>query len=74
MALCSLHHKMLDSGVFGLNENMKIQISPRANGPSIDHYLLPFEQKEIHIPRKKEFYPNPEYVAWHVREVFKGGY
>ena len=74
LALCSLHHKMLDSGVFSLDENLKVQVSSKANGPSIEHYLLPYEQKQIQIPRKKEFHPDPGYVEWHVAEVYKGGY
>ena len=62
LALCALHHKMLDSGVFTLDENMKVQISSKANGPSVDQYLLPFEKKEIQIARRKELYPNPKFV------------
>ncbi len=74
LALCSLHHKMLDSGVFSLNESFKVQISPKANGPSIDDFLLPYENKTIRIPRVKEYRPNEVFINWHVKEVYTGGY
>lgn len=74
LALCSLHHKMLDSGVFTLDENMRIVVSAKANGPAMDSHLLPYENKEIRPPRSTKHYPKIDFVEWHVREVYKCGY
>lgn len=74
LALCSLHHKMLDSGVFSLDENLKLKVSTKANGPALENYLLPYEHKPIKIPRKTEYLPKEDFISWHLAEVFKGGY
>jgi putative restriction endonuclease len=73
LALCTLHHKLLDLGAFKLNENLAVVVSERVNGTiGLEEWLLRFHNKEIRFPQSKKYYPEPEYVVWHWREVFKG--
>jgi putative restriction endonuclease len=72
LALCSLHHKLFDSGVLGLDESHRVQVSPRFGGRSAaasavrDLYGM-----ELQPPSGAPL-PAQVYIDWHRREVFKG--
>jgi putative restriction endonuclease len=73
LALCALHHKLFDRGVFTLTDSLKIQVSERANGVGIfDHLVLAFNGQGIHLPQRRSYYPEDEFIGWHTREVFHG--
>lgn len=73
MALCALHHKLFDRGAFTLSDQMKIEVSERAHGSmGFNEWLMAFHGKQIHPPQRPAYYPEPKFVAWHVREVFQG--
>lgn len=73
IALCAIHHKLFDFGAFTLNANLEVEVSEYVNdSKGVEEWLLDFHGKPIHFPRRERYYPEPEYVQWHVREVFKG--
>ena len=73
MALCALHHKLFDRGAFTLTDEMKINVSDRANGTQgFDEWLMAYHGKELLKPQRPSYYPGPEHVAWHICEVFQG--
>jgi len=73
IALCTMHHKLFDQGAFTLDNNYQVQVSEYVNGgKGLDEWLLTYHDKPIHFPRREKYYPEIEYVQWHVREVFKG--
>jgi putative restriction endonuclease len=73
VALCALHHKLFDRGAFTLSDNMKIIVSDRTHGTSgFDEWLTRYHGKVITPPQRPDYYPNPQFVSWHVREVFQG--
>ncbi|EPY7299437.1 phosphorothioated DNA-binding restriction endonuclease [Klebsiella quasipneumoniae] len=73
LALCAIHHKAFDKGSIGLDEDMRIQVSPAVNGGGIVGRLFwDFDGKQITLPQGKECYPQEGFVAWHRREVFRG--
>jgi len=73
LALCALHHKLFDRGVFTLTDSLKVQVSERANGGGVfDHLVVDFNGQEIHLPQRRSYYPEGQYVDWHAREVFQG--
>ncbi len=75
VALCSLHHKLYDFGLFTITEDFRLKVSTKANGNESFHdWLLRFNDQTINRPQSKNFYPEPEYINWQVKEVFKGGY
>ncbi len=74
LALCSTHHKLFDLGAFTINSTMQMLVSDEVNGLGSDEWLIRHHYKPLLPPQKKHFYPEPEFLHWHVNEVFKGGY
>ena len=73
LALCALHHKLFDRGVFTLTDSLKVQVSERANGGGIfDHLVVDFNGQEIHLPQRRSYHPEDQYVDWHAWEIFQG--
>ncbi len=73
VALCALHHKLFDRGAFTVTKEMKIQVSDRAHGTNgFNEWLLAFHGKQLKPPQSPSCYPEPEFVSWHVCEVFQG--
>lgn len=72
LALCALHHKLFDLGAFTLGQDHSIRVSRLANGSSgFEEWLMRFEGKPILVPGQRSYLPEPQFVDWHVREVFK---
>lgn len=75
LALCSLHHKLFDRGAFTLSEQREIRVSDDVCGSvGLEEWLMNFDRKKIHLPRRQSYYPDLKFTTWHVREVFKGNY
>jgi putative restriction endonuclease len=52
---------------------MKIQVSEKAHGTSgFDEWLMRFHGKPLRAPQHRTYFPEPQLVHWHVREVFRG--
>jgi len=73
LALCSLHHKLFDRGVFMVSSNRKLYVAESARGSrGFDDWLMKFHGREIRSPIHPDYSPNQQYINWHEREVFKG--
>jgi putative restriction endonuclease len=73
LALCTMHHKLLDFGAYRLSEDHRLFVSDRVNGSSgVEEWLLRFDGRSIRQPNSASYQLNPQFVTWHVREVFKG--
>jgi len=73
IALCSMHHKLFDRGAFAISDDMRMKVSEVAHGTNgFDEWLMAYHGKEIRAPQRPSYYPEQEYVSWHVKEVFKG--
>jgi putative restriction endonuclease len=73
MALCSLHHKLFDRGVFTVNDHLRVVVSESAVGDqAFEELMLQYNGKELHKPIRPNYYPKDEYLHWHETEVFKG--
>ncbi len=72
IALCSLHHKLFDFGAFTIGTNYHVLVSEQVNGSrEVEGVLLRHHGGVLGVPRRTEEMPNPEFLDWHVREVFK---
>lgn len=73
LALCSLHHKIFDLGAFTvLPETYEMVFSRHVVGsPKIQARLLSYHGAGLIQPQGEEFMPNPDFLDWHRREVFK---
>ncbi len=74
IALCSLHHKLFDLGVYTIDNHLRILVSEKVHGEGAQQWLIGFHGKTLRPPQSKSYYPEPGYLEWHVNEVFKGGY
>jgi putative restriction endonuclease len=73
IALCALHHKMVDFGLLGFSDAAELLVSKKGNGTSaFTNQVLQFEHKTIFLPRFEEDQPNPDFFAWQREEVFRG--
>lgn len=71
LALCVLHHRLLDLGVITLTGDLRVQISRAVNGQSA-RSLLELDGRAISLPVEATHRPWPESVEWHRRNVFRG--
>lgn len=73
IALCSMHHKLFDRGVFTINRSKEIIVSEEAHGTSgFDEWLMRFHGTMVRSPIHPEYQPNYSYINWHIKEVFRG--
>lgn len=73
LALCIFHHKMFDRGAFTIRDNYSVLVSQKVHGgESFNDLLLRYHKKEIRLPQSPDYYPNENYLGWHMKEVFKG--
>ncbi len=72
LALCVLHHKTFDLGVFTV-DNGVVLISDQAHGTTgFEETLLAFHGQPIREAQRPEWKPDVDHLDWHGKEVFKG--
>lgn len=72
IALCSIHHKVLDRGAITLDSNFEVKVSPAVTGGEfVERLIWDFDGKSIQLPRDIYQYPSENVIEWHVNEVFK---
>lgn len=73
LALCSLHHKLLDRGAFTITTDGTMMVSQRISGSSgLSEWLMNFHGTPLRQPVSSSYNPNSSFLDWHGREVFKG--
>lgn len=73
IALCSMHHKLFDRGVFTISPSREFRVAEMAHGTNgFDEWLMRYHGKKIRGPVNPGYEPAKNYVLWHVREVFRG--
>ncbi len=72
LALCSLHHKLLDRGAIGITTDLRVQVSQLTTGNSgFLNWVMPFHGANIRTPQISDYVLNREFVDWHTNEVFR---
>ncbi|MEZ5534510.1 MAG: HNH endonuclease [Thiolinea sp.] len=75
VALCSMHHELLDRGAIGISPDSRLLVSEKVTGyAGLQEWILDYEGKPLNQPRRIEYTLNHEFADWHIREVFKGEY
>ncbi|MGM7700523.1 phosphorothioated DNA-binding restriction endonuclease [Pseudalkalibacillus sp. Hm43] len=73
IALCSLHHKLFDRGVFTLTNKRQLIVSEEAHGTKgFREWLMNYHGNYLKSPINNSYSPNEAYLNWHFREVFRG--
>ena len=74
MALCTLHHRLFDEGAFTVLEKrtkFEVLITDMADGLGFNESLKQFQGTFLHIPNRLVEQPEPNFLKWHRREVFR---
>jgi putative restriction endonuclease len=72
LALCSLHHKLFDRGVLGLDEELRLVVSQRFSArTSTGRATYDLHGHQLQ-PRRGTPLPAEQHVAWHRKQVFQG--
>jgi putative restriction endonuclease len=73
LALCVMHHKMLDRGAVTVREDYAVVVSEQVHGSSgFEEWLLDFHGRPLRRPQRAEYLPAAEHMRWHWKEVFRG--
>ena len=77
LALCALHHRLLDRGAFTLasagTREAVVEVSEAAHGGAgFERWLLDFHGRPVARPVSDGYRVAEPSVAWHRREVFRG--
>jgi putative restriction endonuclease len=72
LALCVLHHRLFDLGAFTVNAQGLLLVSDQVNGTTGFELLMRHHATCIRPAQRPEWNPDPAYLDWHLKEVFKG--
>lgn len=74
VALCAIHHKLLDYGAIAFNDDYELIAATGLNGAKsqLDYLIYNHEYKQISLPRNGVSEPSVEYLRWQRKEIFKG--
>ena len=72
LALCAIHHRLFDGGVFTLlPDDYKVAVAPVASGDGLEEWLGRFSGEPLKVtPDEEHHRPDPQFLAWHRRWVF----
>lgn len=72
LALCVFHHKAVDRGAIGLDDERRIIVSQDVNGQShVDDLILRFVGQPLRPPQAGQPGPAVPFIQWHRSEVFR---
>ena len=74
LCLCSIHHKLLDRGVVGIDARNRVAVSARfvGRGPAAEALVLRLPGQALYEPQPGQPRPARGHVDWHQRQVFSG--
>jgi putative restriction endonuclease len=73
LALCAMHHKLFDRGVFTIAPTRQLIVAEEAHGANgFEEWLMRYHGKQISSPIHPDYQPKDSYMNWHFREVFRG--
>ena len=72
IALCVLHHKFFDSGLFTVLTDLTVLVGGLATGGSVEESLYKYGGSVLSvIPDLSDQRPAARFLQWHERAVFK---
>ncbi|MFB7334396.1 phosphorothioated DNA-binding restriction endonuclease [Streptomyces adustus] len=74
LCLCSLHHKLFDKGVLGVDDGHRVLVSQRFVGhsPAARRHVVALSGRPLIGPQPGARPVAAEYLAWHTSQVFHG--
>ena len=72
LALCRAHHWAFDEGLFTLNTNYEVVVSPVVQRAKIRKFeMRELDGKPIHPPQREIILPHPHALEWHRENVYR---
>lgn len=72
LALCALHHRLLDRGAFTISKERRVHVAEEAHGNEcFEAWLLRFHAQPLRSPVNTSYGVQEPFLAWHHREVFR---
>ncbi len=72
MALCVLHHKFFDAGLFTVLTDFTVLVGGLASGDSVEDSLNKYGGSVLQvIPERSDQRPSARFLRWHEQAVFK---
>ena len=65
LALCALHHRLLDHGAITVGEDLRVRVARSVAGTSARSVFEETDGQEIRLPIDRRFYLNPGHLRWH---------
>lgn len=73
LALCSFHHRALDRGALGIDDDRRILVSRAVCGSNmVEEWLLRFSRADLRSPQAGQPTPAADFIRWHQQHVFHG--
>ena len=71
MSLSRSMHWALDRGIFTVSDQYEIVVNPKARDADHDKFpVLDMQGTRIGLPEDEQFWPHPDALKWHKKEVF----
>ena len=71
VALAKSVHWAFDRGIFTISDQYEVVINPKARVASVANFpLLEMDRRPIQLPSDRCYWPHPDALAWHRKEVF----
>jgi putative restriction endonuclease len=74
LCLCTIHHKLLDRGVVGIDAKNRVAVSARfvGRGAAAELLVLDMLGRDLYAPQRGHPRPAPDHIEWHHKQVFSG--
>ena len=73
VALCVLHHRLLDRGAIGVSDDYRILVSQSVHGGAqVTNSVTQFAGRKLQKPQAGTPRISDRYINWHSSEVFRG--
>jgi putative restriction endonuclease len=63
-------HRAFDRGLITINKEYIVRVSPTISENDSVYSISQFDGKKIILPENVKWYPSPEYLLWHKKEVY----
>lgn len=71
LSLCPLHHWSFDKGLFSIDDNYKMIVSPNFEESGNEAFLIrTLQTKEIYLPKENPFPPSLTMIRWYRQNTF----
>ncbi len=72
ISLCRTAHWAFDVGMFTISDQFEIIVHTNTKSTSVNKFpIMGMNGMQINLPEDENYYPHPEALAWHKKEVFE---